>query len=44
MVQETIIGDLRTRGYELVSVTDPDLLQHDPTRVLTRQVFGAIAQ
>jgi DNA invertase Pin-like site-specific DNA recombinase len=44
MVQETIIGDLRKRGYELVSVTEPDLLQKDPTRVLMRQVFGAIAQ
>jgi DNA invertase Pin-like site-specific DNA recombinase len=44
MVQETIIGDLRKRGFELVSVTEPDLLQRDPTRVLMRQVFGAIAQ
>jgi DNA invertase Pin-like site-specific DNA recombinase len=44
MVQETIIGDLRKRGFELVSVTEPDLLQHDPTRVLMRQIFGAIAQ
>jgi len=44
MVQETIIGDLRKRDFELVSVTEPDLLQHDPTRVLMRQVFGAIAQ
>jgi DNA invertase Pin-like site-specific DNA recombinase len=25
-------------------VTEPDLLQHDPTRVLMRQIFGAIAQ
>lgn len=44
MVQETIIGDLRKRSYELISVTEPDLLQHDPTRVLMRQIFGAIAQ
>jgi DNA invertase Pin-like site-specific DNA recombinase len=44
MVQETIIGDLRKRGYDPVSVTEPDLLQRDPTRVLMRQVFGAIAQ
>lgn len=44
MVQETIIGDLRKRGFELISVTEPDLLQHDPTRVLMRQIFGAIAQ
>jgi DNA invertase Pin-like site-specific DNA recombinase len=44
MMQETIIGDLRKRGYELVSVTEPDLLQNDPTRILMRQIFGAIAQ
>jgi DNA invertase Pin-like site-specific DNA recombinase len=44
MVQETIIGDLRKRGFELISVTEPDLLQNDPTRVLMRQIFGAIAQ
>jgi len=44
MVQEAIIGDLRKRGFELVSVTEPDLLQNDPTRVLMRQIFGAIAE
>jgi DNA invertase Pin-like site-specific DNA recombinase len=44
MVQETIIGDLRKRGYELVSVAEPDLCSDDPSRVLVRQMFGAIAQ
>jgi DNA invertase Pin-like site-specific DNA recombinase len=44
MVQETIIGDLRKRGFDLVSVMEPDLLQKDPTRILMRQIFGAIAQ
>src|ERR1039458_3990935 len=44
MVQETIIGDLRKRGFDLISVTEPDLLQDDPTRILMRQIFGAIAQ
>jgi DNA invertase Pin-like site-specific DNA recombinase len=44
MVQETIIGDLRKRSFDLVSVTEPDLLQNDPTRILMRQIFGAIAQ
>jgi len=44
MVQETIIGDLRKRSFELISVSEPDLLQNDPTRILMRQVFGAIAQ
>jgi hypothetical protein len=44
MVQETIIGDLRKRGFDLISVTEPDLLQNDPTRILMRQIFGAIVQ
>ncbi|MGA3261977.1 MAG: recombinase family protein, partial [Bryobacteraceae bacterium] len=44
MVQETIIGDLRKGGFDLVSVTEPDLLQDDPTRKLMRQFMGAIAE
>lgn len=44
LVQETLLGDLRKRGFELISVEEPDLLQADPTRVLMRQIFGAIAQ
>ncbi len=44
MIQETIIGDLRKYGFELVSVTEPDLCQDDPTRKLMRQIFGAIAE
>lgn len=44
MVQETIIGELRKSGFDLISVAEPDLLQDDPTRILMRQIFGAIAQ
>ncbi len=44
MVQETIIGDLRKHGFQLVSVLEPDLLQDDPTRKLMRQLMGAIAE
>jgi len=44
MVQETIIGDLRKHGFDLISVTEPDLLQDDPTRKLMRQIFGAISE
>jgi DNA invertase Pin-like site-specific DNA recombinase len=44
MIQETIIGDLRKNGFELISVMEPDLLQDDPSRKLMRQVFGAIAE
>src|SRR5690349_10559244 len=31
MVQETIIGDLRKSGFELVSVCEPDLCSDDPS-------------
>ena len=44
MVQETIIGDLRKYGFDLISVMEPDLCQDDPTRKLMRQIFGAIAE
>jgi DNA invertase Pin-like site-specific DNA recombinase len=44
MVQETIIGDFRKQGYELVSVCEPDLCSDDPSRKLIRQIFGAIAE
>jgi DNA invertase Pin-like site-specific DNA recombinase len=44
MVQETIIGDLRKNGFDLVSVAEPDLLKDDPSRKLMRQIFGAIAE
>ena len=44
MVQETIIGDLRKRGIELISVAEPDLCSDDPSRKLVRQIFGAIAE
>lgn len=44
MIQETIIGDLRKRGFSLISVAEPDLLQDDPSRKLMRQIFGAIAE
>ena len=44
MVQETIIGDLRKSGFEIISVAEPDLCSDDPSRKLVRQVFGAIAE
>jgi DNA invertase Pin-like site-specific DNA recombinase len=44
MVQENIIADLRKRGFELISVAEPDLCSNDPSRVLMRQIFGSIAQ
>jgi DNA invertase Pin-like site-specific DNA recombinase len=44
MVQETIVADLRKHGFELVSVAEPDLMATDPTRILVRQMMGAVAQ
>lgn len=44
IVQETLIGDMRKEGIELVSTMEPDLCSEDPSRKLIRQVFGAIAE
>jgi len=44
MVQEAAIADLRKHGFTLVSVQEPDLMANDPTRVLMRQLMGAVAQ
>jgi hypothetical protein len=44
MVQEAAIADLRKHGFELISVAEPDLMANDPTRVLMRQLLGAVAQ
>jgi DNA invertase Pin-like site-specific DNA recombinase len=44
MVQETIIADPRKHGFELVSVAEPDLMANDATRILVRQMMGAVAQ
>jgi len=44
MVQEAILSDLQSKGFEIISVHDGDLLSDDPTRKLVRQVLGAIAE
>jgi len=44
MVQETILDDMNKNGVSIISVTDGDLLENDPTRKLVRQVLGAIAE
>lgn len=44
MVQETIVSDMQKSGYTLLSVVEPDLCSQDPSRILVRQIFGAIAQ
>jgi DNA invertase Pin-like site-specific DNA recombinase len=42
-IQEYILRDLKQRGVVLASATELDL-DSDPTRVLFRQVMGAIAE
>ena len=46
ITQETCIQDFARKGFTLLSA-DPaefDLMANDPSRVLVRQIFGAIAQ
>lgn len=44
MIQESIIADMQRNGFEIISVTEPDLCSDDPTRVLLRQMMGAFAE
>jgi DNA invertase Pin-like site-specific DNA recombinase len=44
MVQESVIGDFQRRNLCLISVSEPDLLSDDPSRVLMRQMLGALFQ
>ena len=44
MVQEAIIADLHKHGFTLLSVTEPGLMATDPTRILMRQLMGAVAE
>jgi len=44
MIQESIIADMKRNGFEIVSVTEPDLCSDDPSRTLMRQILGAFAQ
>lgn len=43
-VQETIFADLMARGVALESIAEPDLCSDEPSRVLIRQMFGAVGQ
>jgi DNA invertase Pin-like site-specific DNA recombinase len=44
MVQEATIANLAKNGITLISVAEPDLMANDPTRILMRQLMGAVAQ
>ena len=44
IIQETILKDLNRRGFELVSVLEPDLCSSDPYRSAMRQMLGVFAE
>ncbi|MFB3778480.1 MAG: recombinase family protein [Bryobacteraceae bacterium] len=44
MIQESIIADFQRRGFELISATEPDLLEDDPSRKAFRQIMGVFAE
>ncbi len=44
LVQESVIADFQRKQLHLVSVSEPDLLSDDPSRVLMRQMLGAFFQ
>ena len=45
MIQETIVRDFQSKGFELISVEEgPDLCDNSPTRKFIRQVLGAAAE
>lgn len=44
MVQESILHDLTRSGFQLVSVSEPDLCSNEPSRKLMRQIMGAFSE
>jgi DNA invertase Pin-like site-specific DNA recombinase len=44
MVQESVIADFQRKSLNLISVSEPDLLIEDPSRILMRQMLGAFFQ
>ncbi len=44
MVQESILHDINRKGFQLVSVAEPDLCSDDPSRKLMRQIMGAFSE
>ena len=44
VIQESILKDLIRRGFELISVSEPDLCSSDPYRSAMRQMLGVFAE
>jgi DNA invertase Pin-like site-specific DNA recombinase len=43
-LQEATIAYLAKNGITFISVDEPDLMANDPTRILMRQLLGAVGQ
>jgi site-specific DNA recombinase len=44
LLQESILGDFQEKGAQIISIDEPDILSIDPSRILLRQMKGAINQ
>jgi site-specific DNA recombinase len=44
MLQENMLTNVLELGGELISIDEPDLCDSDPTRVMFRQIKGAVSQ
>ena len=44
LLQETVVERLRLGGASVINVSEPDVDSNEPTRILIRQVLGAISQ
>ena len=44
VVQESILKELNRKGFELISVSEPDLCSADPYRSAMRQMLGVFAE
>jgi DNA invertase Pin-like site-specific DNA recombinase len=44
LLQETVVERLRLGGGSVISVSEPDVDSNEPTRILIRQILGALAQ
>src|SRR5947209_4834990 len=44
MVQEAALSYFQQNGFTIVSVSEPDLMANDPSRVAFRQMMGVFAQ
>lgn len=44
MVQEAAIADFKKHGLTLISVCEPDLDSAEPSRIMIRQILGAVSQ